>query len=122
MPGFGETLQEQISHGIRIAADHLPALERHIILQDTHPPGATAASSRPLPGEDGHDRCHRTVNDEEHEEEGKYRTQEVRSPKAKQPGFLTLDEMLLMLAEVNKFLKKQNRTAVGNTTLAFLCK
>jgi hypothetical protein len=57
-----------------------------------------------------------------HEEEGKYRTQEVRSPKAKQPGFLTLDEMLLMLAEVNKFLKKQNRTAVGNTTLAFLCK
>jgi len=28
-----------MSHGIRIAADHLPALERRIILQDTEPHG-----------------------------------------------------------------------------------
>lgn len=49
---------------------------------------------------------HLVVNDEEYEEPEGNRKQEVRIPKAKQPKFLTLNEMLKVLAEANIFLKQ----------------
>ncbi len=48
---------------------------------------------------------HLVVNDEEYEEPEGNRKQEIRIPKAKQPKFLTLNEMLKILAEANIFLK-----------------
>ena len=51
---------------------------------------------------------HLVVNDEEYEEPEGNRKQEVRIPKAKQPKFLTLNEMLKVLAEANIFLKQSD--------------
>ncbi len=51
---------------------------------------------------------HLVVNDEEYEETEGNRKQEIRIPKAKQPKFLTLHEMLRGLAEANIFLKQSN--------------
>jgi hypothetical protein len=64
---------------------------------------------------------HLVVNDEEYEEQNGNRKQEVRIPKAKQPRFLTLDEMLKVLAEANIFLKQAEPQGVGNTSLVFSC-
>ncbi len=64
---------------------------------------------------------HLVVNDEEHEEQGGYPKQEVRILKEKQPRFLTLDEMLKVLAEANIFLKQAEPQGVGNTPLVFSC-
>lgn len=49
---------------------------------------------------------HLVVNDEEYEEPEGDRKREVRIPKAKQPRFLTLNEMLKVLVEANIFLKR----------------
>ena len=51
---------------------------------------------------------HLVVNDEEYEEAEGNRKQEIRIPKAKQPKFLTLNEMLRILAEANIFLKQSD--------------
>ena len=51
---------------------------------------------------------HLVVNDEEYEEPEGDRKREIRIPKAKQPRFLTLDEMLKVLAEANIFLKQSD--------------
>jgi hypothetical protein len=51
---------------------------------------------------------HLVVNDEEYEETEGNRKQEIRIPKAKQPKFLTLNEMFRILAEANIFLKQSD--------------
>ncbi|MDN7023663.1 IS110 family transposase [Methanoculleus sp. FWC-SCC1] len=51
---------------------------------------------------------HLVVNDEEYEEQEGNRKREIRIPKAKQPKFLTLNEMLKVLAEANIFLKQSD--------------
>jgi len=56
---------------------------------------------------------HLVVNDEEYEEQGGNRKQKVRIPKAKQPRFMTLDEMLKVLAEANIFLKQADLQGGG---------
>ena len=48
---------------------------------------------------------HCIVNDEEYEEIGGGKKQEIRIPKVQQPKYLTLNEMLRLLGEANIFLK-----------------
>ena len=56
---------------------------------------------------------HLVVNDEEYEEPEGNRKQEVRIPKVKEPKFLTLHEMLKVLAEANIFLKQSDSPGGG---------
>lgn len=56
---------------------------------------------------------HLVVNDEEYEEPEGNIKQEIRIPKAKLPKFLTLNEMLRVLAEANIFLKQSDSSGGG---------